>query len=93
MTAACKTCRFWLPVEDGNDCPVDGTTIGWCRFNPPAISDRMAQMTIPPLGNRSDNYDPSDVADVYNVERASLFPATGYTQWCGRFERNVVVPL
>lgn len=67
-------------MEDGSE------SFGWCRRNPPSLLDHMARMTIPPLGNREDNYDPEDVATVGRVQCASMFPATYGTEWCGQYQ-------
>jgi len=87
MIQQCNTCRFWLFAEDGGDD--DGGRPygwGWCRRSPPQLSERMSGMLIPSLGNRSDNYDPEDVATVQRVSDSSLFPATWHDKWCGDFE-------
>jgi hypothetical protein len=86
----CNTCRFWLFGEDGGeDGGDDGRPYGWgwCRRNPPTISERMSDMLIPALGNRATNYDPEDVATVCNIADCSLFPATWHSKWCGQFEQ------
>jgi hypothetical protein len=87
MTEQCNRCRFWLAVPDEvGDCPEDGPGFGWCRRNPPTLSDHMASMIIdrPRFGGH--NYDPESVATVGNVHNSSLFPATWQTTWCGQFE-------
>lgn len=87
MAEECSGCRFWLGVgETFSDGEPNGW--GWCRRNPPQISDHMAEMVIPRprFGGDLETYDPDRVATVENVADASLFPATFYDRWCGRWE-------
>ena len=86
----CNRCRYWHAEPDAkSDCPVDGPGWGWCRREPPRVSDHMAAVTIgfPPFGKQ---HDPEEIATVVNVADASLFPATFLDNWCGRFEALAV---
>ena len=86
----CNRCRFWFAQPDAtSDCPIDGPGWGWCRREPPRVSDHLAQVSIglPSFGR---SYDPDDLAGIVNVADASVFPATFLDNWCGRFEALVV---
>lgn len=82
---SCRDCRFWLAQPDCGACPIDGATVGLCRRYPPTISDHMAGMAIGTIRFGGTQIDPEDVADAMAVHDATLFPATGYYQWCGEF--------
>ena len=82
----CHSCRFWLVEHDAGEHENGSESFGWCRRYPPIVLDHMARMTIPPLGNREDNYDPEDVATVGRVQSARIFPATYGTEWCGEYQ-------
>ena len=81
----CFTCRFWLAQPEFGEHADGSESFGWCRRYPPTVLDHMARMTIPPLGNREDNYDPEDVATVARVHNATISPATYGIGWCGEY--------
>jgi hypothetical protein len=89
MAKCCSSCRFWLCDDeitsimqaDGNDAH------GWCRRRPPQIVDHMARMAIRQPGFGGFVVDREDVASAADVHRATLYPATFGTEWCGEFKR------
>ena len=82
----CNRCRFWLAEPDeASDCKIDGPGWGWCRREPPRVSDHLARIAIgyPSFDRQAA---PEEFATVVCVADASLFPATFLDKWCGRFE-------
>jgi hypothetical protein len=90
MVEACHACRFWQ--IDPHEEIADGGEMnhGWCRREPPQIIEHMARMAIQQPGFGGINIDREDVANAGQVHRATLYPATFATEWCGRFERAEV---
>ncbi len=72
----CEGCRFWDRYEGSLS-----TSVGDCRFNPPAISDVILKAMLP--GPRCDPLDEQELS----LYPASAFPITHAESWCGRFER------
>jgi hypothetical protein len=87
----CSRCLFWRVEQGKGDLREE--SFGWCRRNPPSIVDQMARQAIPPVGFGGNNCDPEDVADVVNVQRSGLFPATFANAWCGEFKEQVVADV
>jgi hypothetical protein len=51
----------------------DDETLGHCRKNPPVIIASLIVM---------------DNTPIENIFRATLFPITYYSEWCGSHQRN-----
>jgi hypothetical protein len=76
MADTCASCRFWDRYEGSIS-----TKLGDCRFNPPIVSEAVVRWALPG-GNCSDPLDEFE----HTIYPASIFPVTGQSSWCGRYE-------
>ncbi|MDB5733187.1 MAG: hypothetical protein JWQ03_3082 [Variovorax sp.] len=79
----CNRCRFWnedMSARDPND---ENFGFGQCRRKEPVLLQPLAMMLLPKL-EFGQQVDPD--LDVTSLTCASVWPATGATDWCGRYE-------
>ncbi len=77
MTEKCADCRFWR--EDTHEISPLDDRYGWCRRNPPRVAGSIANAVTKASG-------PNDWLGAGALSRATLFPSTSFSDWCGQFE-------
>jgi hypothetical protein len=79
----CNKCRFWhedMADRDPNDA---NCGYGSCRREPPRLVEAIVKPLMPEL--RYGHHTDPDMSPL-ELLSASRFPATGATDWCGRYE-------